>query len=245
MTKYFTSTFPVINLYKKKSNKSEIITQMIYGESFSVIKKSKKWLKIKILEDNYKGFIKSKKFKSKIKPTHKVNKIKAIIYKFPNKKKVTVLTFGSKIKIEERKNNFFKFEKGWIKSNDVSSIESKSKDYFNNINIFRNVKYKWGGKTFKGIDCSALVQVFLNFNNVFCPRDAKDQNKFFKKEIKIKNLKKNDLIYWKGHVAIALSKNRLIHAYGQIKKTVIMEVNKTINRIRKTANLKVISIKRL
>ena len=41
MTKYFTSTFPVINLYKKKSNKSEIITQMIYGESFSVIKNLK------------------------------------------------------------------------------------------------------------------------------------------------------------------------------------------------------------
>ena len=58
-------------------------------------------------------------------------------------------------------------------------------------------------------------------------------------------MKKNDVIYWKGHVAIALSKNRLIHAYGPMKKTVIMEVNKTINRIRKTANLKVISIKRL
>ena len=41
-----------------------------------------------------------------------------------------------------------------------------------------------GGKSFKGIDCSALIQIFLNFNNKFCPRDAKDQVKFFKKKNK-------------------------------------------------------------
>ena len=50
--------------------------------------------------------------------------------------------------------------------------------------MFKNIKYKWGGKSFKGIDCSALIQVFLNFNNKFCPRDAKDQIKFFKKKCK-------------------------------------------------------------
>ena len=60
MTKYFTNIYPEINLYKKPSTKSEIITQMIYGDSFSIFKKSKKWLKIKIKEDNYKGIYKIK-----------------------------------------------------------------------------------------------------------------------------------------------------------------------------------------
>ena len=49
MTKYFTNNFSLINLYKKPSVKSEIVTQMIYGESFSISKKSKKWLKVKKL----------------------------------------------------------------------------------------------------------------------------------------------------------------------------------------------------
>ena len=62
MTKYFTNNYTLINLYKKPSTKSEIVTQMIYGESFSILKRSLKWLKIKILEDNYKGFVKRKKF---------------------------------------------------------------------------------------------------------------------------------------------------------------------------------------
>ena len=83
-----------------------------------------------------------------------------------------------------------------------------------------------------------MVQVSLNFNNFYCPRDAKDQINYFKKDINLKNIKKNDILYWKGHVAVALSKNRLIHAYGPLKKTVIMDIDKTVERINKTANLK-------
>ena len=111
--------------------------------------------------------------------------------------------------------------------------------------MFKDIKYKWGGKSFKGIDCSALVQVCINFNNKFCPRDAKNQVRFFKKNIRLKNIKKDDLIYWKGHVAVALSRNKLIHAYGPLKKTIVMNIDKTIKKIKKTANLKVIGIKRV
>ena len=85
----------------------------------------------------------------------------------------------------------------------------------------------------------------FKFNNKFYPRDAKDQVKFFKKNVKLKNIKKNDIIYWKGHVALAISSKKLIHAYGPMKKTVIMGINQTIERINKTARLKVIGIKRL
>ena len=90
-----------------------------------------------------------------------------------------------------------------------------------------------------------MIQLFLNFNNKFCPRDAKDQFRYFKKNIKLKNVKKNDIIYWKGHVALALSNRKLIHAYGPMKKTVIMGINETIKRIERTANLSVIGVKRL
>ena len=107
------------------------------------------------------------------------------------------------------------------------------------------MRYKWGGKTFKGLDCSALIQVLFNFNNRYCPRDSKDQVRYFKKNVSLKNIKKNDIIYWKGHVAVAISKKKLIHAYGPMKKTVIMDIDKTIKRIEETAKLKVIGIKRL
>ena len=246
MTKYLTNNFSVVNLHRKASSKSEVVSQMIYGDSFSILKKNKKWLKIKIKEDGYKGYVENKKFSIFLKPTHKINVLKAKVYKFPKKqKKITQISFGSKIKVTENKYKFFKFSKGWINKSNVKPISYKEKNPFKRITIFKNTKYKWGGKSFKGIDCSALVQLFLNFNNKFCPRDAKDQVKYFKNNIKFKNIKKNDIIYWKGHVAVALSNKKLIHAYGPMKKTLIMSISQTIKKIQDTAKLKVIGIKRL
>jgi|TARA_B110000438_G_C15790694_1_gene640537 hypothetical protein len=228
------------------SAKSEVVTQMIYGDSFSIIKKSNKWLKIKIKEDSYKGYIRNRKFNIFIKPTHKVHILKAKIFKFPNKKnKINELPFGSKIKAESIKSQFIRIQKGWINRKDLKPINYKEKNIFNKIGLFKNIKYKWGGKSFKGIDCSALIQICINFNNKYCPRDAKDQLRYFKKNVRLKSIKKNDIIYWKGHVAVAISSKRLIHAYGPMKKTLIMGINQTIEKISSTANLKVIGIKRL
>jgi cell wall-associated NlpC family hydrolase len=246
MIKYFTNTFSTVNLYKKPSTKSEVVTQMIYGESFSISQKKNKWLKIKIKEDNYKGYIQNKNYSEYLKSTHKVNKLNAKIYKFSNKQvKINEFTFGSQIKVINKKFQFYKFARGWINKDDLSKISVKEKNYFKKIIIFKNIRYKWGGKSFKGIDCSALIQVCLNFNNIFCPRDARDQVKYFKKNIKLNKIKKNDIIYWKGHVAVALNNKKLIHAYGPMKKTVIMGIHQTIRKINETANLKVIGIKRL
>ena len=95
------------------------------------------------------------------------------------------------------------------------------------------------------MDCSGLIQLLLNYNNKYCPRDARDQIKYFKKRIKLKNIRKNDLIFWKGHVAVAISKHKLIHAYGPLKKILVMPISKAIEKIYKTAGLKVIGIRRI
>ncbi len=241
------SNSSVINIYKKNSLKSEVVTQLLYGDTFKKIKKTGTWIKIKNDTDNYKGYIKNNKFLPNQKNTHKICKLYANLYFRPNlkskiKKKIS---FGSKVKIIEKKNNFYKFDNLWIKKKDLKKIDYKTKDIFKNINKFINTKYKWGGKHFTGIDCSGLVQLFYNFNNKFCTRDAKDQINYFKKKIKLKNIRKNDLIFWKDHVAVAISKHTLIHAYGPSKKTLLMPINKTINKIYKTAKLKVIGIRRI
>ena len=82
-------------------------------KAFLYLKKSKKWLKIKIKEDNYKGYILNKKYSNFLKPTHKVNSLKAKIFKFPNKIKKNEITFGSKIKVIENNSKFLKFAK-WM-----------------------------------------------------------------------------------------------------------------------------------
>ncbi len=241
------SKFPVLNVYKKKTKKSSVVTQLLYGDTFKNLEQKGSWIRIKNDSDNYKGYIKNKKFNLNDKSTHKVYILHANLYSKPNEKsKINKkLSFGSKIKITHQSGNFLKFDKFWIKKKSLKKINFKTKNYFKNIKKFINVKYKWGGKHFTGMDCSGLIQLFLNFNNKFCPRDAKDQIKYFKKKIKLNNIKKNDLIFWKGHVAIILSKNELVHAYGPLKKVVIMPIKKTIDRIYRTASLKVTGIRRI
>jgi len=236
-----------INIYKKKNLKSEVVSQLLYGDTFKIIKKENRWSKIKVIYDKYQGYIENKKFSSNENNTHKVCKKFAHLYLKPNSKNKIKkkISFSSRVKVIEKKGSFYKFDNTWIKKNSLKKNIFKVKDNFYYVKKFINVKYKWGGKHFTGIDCSGLLQIFLSFNNKFCPRDTKDQIKFFKKKVELKNIKEKDLIFWKGHIAIVISKTKLIHAYGPMKKTIVMPIKETIDRIYKTANLKVIGIRRM
>jgi len=232
---------PYINLYDHPSSNSKIGSQIIYGEKFKVLRKVKNFLKIRTSYDRYHGYIKNKKFINKIKPTHKVKVLKTRINKSNN-----FLPFSSEIEILKRKKNYVMFEKNkWIKQKDITLINKKEKNFVKIFKSYLNCKYKWGGKTYDGIDCSALIQIFYKFNNKFFPRDTVDQIKYKKGSTVKKKFKKGDIIFWKGHVAVCIDSKKLMHAYGPEKKVIIMPIHKTIKRIEKTAKLKVKKVFRI
>ena len=235
------SNYPIINIYEKTSLKSKISSQLLFGEKFEILRKQNEWLKIKTSYDKYVGYIKNRKFTKNLKITHKISSLKANLYSKPerNYKTNIKLSFCSLISVTEEIKNFYRFDKYWIKKKDVKPINFKQ-NIFKNICMFTNTRYKWGGRSYKGIDCSALVQLFFKFNNLHCPRDTKDQIIYFKKA---KSMKRDAIIFWKGHVAICLSKTKLIHAYGPKKRVILMNIKKTIKLIEKTAKLKVIGIR--
>ena len=244
MQNSFCCNKPYINLYESESLKSKISSQILYGEKFKILGKKKKFLKVKTHYDNYIGYIKLSKFTKEFKETNKISVLKSRIFTSPNnlKKSKTkkFLPFASKIQIIKKKNNFVMFEKNkWLRAKDINPINQKNKNILKILKLFLNCKYKWGGKTFNGIDCSALIQLIYQFNNKFFPRDTVDQIKFKKGTKKNIKFKFGDIIYWKGHVAICISSKKLIHAYGPRKKVLVMEINKTIKLIKKTANLEV------
>ena len=241
---YFIGNFS--NIYKKPSKKSEVTSQIIYGEKFKILTKNKNWIKIKTLFDNYKGFIKNTNYINKLGPNYKVSEIKTRIFKNPGVRTNTWLPFASKLSVLEKNKNYMKIDKNkWVKKKDIKELNHKDSNFVKIFKKFLNVKYVWGGKTFKGIDCSALLQIFFYYNNSFYPRDTKDQIKFTKKNLKKGKFKKGDIIFWKGHVAMCLNSKKLIHAYGPEKKVIIMPIVETINRIQRTAKLKVKKISRI
>ena len=235
---------PYINLYDKPSYNSKVGSQILYGEKFKILLKKKKFFKIKSSYDNYMGYIKPSNYINKFKPTHKVSVLKSRIFKYPKNqvkyRSKKLLPFSSKIQIIKKNKNFIMFDKNkWLNIKDIKLIYQKEKNFLKILKLFLKCKYMWGGKTFNGIDCSALIQIFYQYNNKYYPRDTKDQIKYSKKKKKRNNFKKGDLIFWKGHVAICLNSTKLVHAYGPKKRVIIMPIRKTIDLIEKTANLKV------
>ena len=234
------------NINSRPFLSSEVTSQILYGEKFKILSKSKSWIKIKTRYDNYTGFIKSQKFLKEFKPTNKICKLKSRIFKKKGNKffqTKNFLYFGSGISVTSKRKEFFEFEKNkWVKISDTRRINHSEKNLIKILKLFLNVKYLWGGKSSEGIDCSALIQIFFYYNRIFFPRDTKDQLKYLRKISNKKNLKKN-IIFWKGHIAYCLNKENLIHAYGPKKKVLIMNRKKTINKIFKDTKLKPIYVK--
>ena len=231
---------PLSNIYKKPNVVSEVTSQILYGEKFKIISKNKNWIKIKVLFDNYVGYIKNKDYTKDYKPTHKIFILKANIYNKQKNRTKYFLPFASRISMIHENKKFIEFEKNkWIKKSDIKKINHIEKDYLKVLKMFLKIKYLWGGKTYRGIDCSAILQLFFYYNNKFYPRDTKDQIKYSAKKNRSKVFKKGDIIFWKGHVAVCINAQKLIHAYGPEKKVLIMNIKETINRIERTAKLTV------
>jgi len=130
------SKLPVLNVYKKKTKKSKVVTQLLYGDAFKKLTQKGSWIKIKNDLDNYIGYIKSEKFSQNHKNTHKVSVLCSNLYLKPNNKNKIrkKLSFGSKIKVTNKKGNFYKFDNFWIKKKDLKKISFKTKNSFKNIN---------------------------------------------------------------------------------------------------------------
>ena len=243
------NNFSITNIYEKKLSTSKLSSQMLYGEKFTIISKGKKWLKIRTNFDRYTGYIKNKNFLTFLKITNKVSKLKTEIFKNLNNKFVPTkkfLYFGSRISVQNKKKNYVQFEENkWIRKTHIEKVNHQKKDISKIIKLFLNTKYLWGGKTSLGIDCSALIQIYFHYNGIFFHRDTKDQISFLKKIPKNKSFEKNNLIFWKGHVAFCLDKNNLIHAYGPKKKVIIMKISETIEEIKSKSNLSVRGIRKI
>ena len=236
------------NINSEPTNNSETLSQILYGEKFKILNNEKNWVKIKTNYDNYIGYIKKGNFNQKFKPTFKIKKIKSRIFirkknRFLSTK--NYLYFASGISVLNEYKRLIEFEKNrWIKKSDIIKIDHFEKNYIKIIKLFKSSKYLWGGKSSDGLDCSALIQIYFYYNRIFFPRDTKDQIRYCRRK-KVRNLRKGDIIFWKGHVGLCLSKSKFIHAYGPKKKVVVMPTKQTIHLIYKTANLKVKKVSKI
>ncbi len=225
------------NLFSR--DKKNIISQLLYGEAVTVYEVKNGYAWLQSLRDDYVGYTEACNLQTKkINPTHKIIALCSIIYKTPNIKSIpiTELSFNSLVEItgEIKNKNFYKIKNlGWCHQKDLTNLKVENLDRVELAKKFLNTPYLWGGRNSMGIDCSGLIQNIFQINNRYFPRDSDMQEEFITTEIKEKNLKKGDLIFWKGHVAMMIDNRNIIHANAFHMRTEIEPLRTAKARIKK------------
>jgi cell wall-associated NlpC family hydrolase len=148
-----------------------------------------------------------------------------------------------------REDDFFAVTReGWyLPLAHLAGLDYREPDFVTVAERFVGTPYLWGGKSSFGIDCSGLVQIALNAAGSPCPRDSDMQQDSLGRPLdaaESKNLQRGDLIFWKGHVAIARDALTIVHANAYQMATVIEPTSDAIARIKATG-LDVTAIKGL
>ena len=155
---------------------------------------------------------------------------------------------GSLITVLREESSFAVTREGWyLPRQHIGAIGSHVGDFVSVAEQFVGTPYLWGGKTSFGIDCSGLVQIALNASGIGCPRDGDLQEVGLGRTLEqaeAKRLKRGDLIFWKGHVAIVRDASTIVHANAHHMATVIENTRDAVARI-KAAGSEITSIKRL
>lgn len=217
----------------ENSDKAEIVTQLLYGESLDVLEVDKNWTKIKMHYDGYEGWMDTKQYKTLSEEELFARKTTIITEDFSSvmmQDGKTMLSMGSEVEFPAVASR---------RSHDLrESIALTAKE-------FLNVPYLWGGRSFFGIDCSGFTQLVFKIHDKKLPRDAYQQAEVGEVLSFVEESQPGDLAFFENsegkitHVGIMLEDQKIIHASGKVRIDTLdssgifnQELNKHTHRLR-------------
>ena len=239
-------------LRRAPSPEAELMTQALKGERVTIYdRNSEGWAWGQLNTDGYVGWLPDAALiKSVSTPTHKVTALRTFAFPGPSIKlpPVATLPMEARINITREDGAFVVTREGWyLPRRHVGGLDDAENDFVAVAERFVGTPYLWGGKSSLGIDCSGLVQISLNAAGTGCPRDSDMQLDGLGRALspaEMNELERGDLIFWKGHVAIARDADTIVHANAHHMATVVENTLDAIARI-KASGSEVVAIKRL
>ncbi|MEW9919973.1 NlpC/P60 family protein [Marimonas sp. MJW-29] len=206
--------------------------QFLYGDAVTVFSEADGWSYIQAEKDGYCGHIRSGDLGPLAAPTHRVSAPATHAYARPDIKSPDRLglSHGSRITVSETLGTFARTSLGYIPSVHLTPVTELAADPAAIAALYLGTPYLWGGNSRWGIDCSGLVQAALLTCGIPCPGDSDLQASLGQNATG--PYRRNDLLFWKGHVALVTDADTLIHANAHTMSTCYEPIVDAIDRIQ-------------
>jgi NlpC/P60 family protein/dipeptidyl peptidase-like protein len=189
--------------------------QLLYGETFDVLESAGDLAWGQARRDGYVGYVPlSALGEEAAPPTHWVRALRTIAFERPDfrSRPLLFLSMNSLLAVEGHDGRFVHAPGlGWVFGAHLSQLGAFETDPAAVAERFLHAPYQWGGRESLGLDCSGLVQQAFYACGRGCPRDT-DQQEAVGSPIAREGLRRGDLVFWDGHVAMMVDAERVIHA---------------------------------
>jgi hypothetical protein len=239
---------PVAPMRRTPESDAPLDTEALMGERVTVYEMTDEgWAWGQLENDDYVGWLPASALvPPALTRSHKVSAVRTLAFPGPSIKLPPLhgLPFGARLELDRIEGALAFTSAGYVPFRHLVPVADKGSDFAGVAERFLGSPYLWGGKTSLGIDCSGLVQVALNACGIHCPRDTYMQEAALGQIAHVADLRRGDLIFWKGHVAIARDEATLIHANAFHMAVAVEPIAETVARIREISS-EVTSVRRI
>jgi cell wall-associated NlpC family hydrolase len=226
-------------LHAKPSADSSLETELLFGQKFRVYESANGWAWGQSAFDCCVGYVNTIACEAKPEtPSHRIAALATPLLPAADAKRPArdLLPMNSMVAVLGQANGFARIAPdGFVFEEHLAPIGKTDSDWVSVAERFVGTPYVWGGRTHAGIDCSGLVQTALEACGLHAPRDTDLQEKALGQRLECRpdfsDLRRGDLLFWNGHVAIALDASRLLHATSFHMEVRIEPLRDTVRRI--------------